>query len=143
MSEAKQIFTDWIVEYLKSKDANIKQIISIKKSEQGVDVVVEGALKSQYILVQPEFKDLSMLDSFKDKHAVIVTANTKKNVEFLITNWDVLTKYPHLSIYFVNPNSATDKRWIIYPATHDRITERRALRKGLESMFLTVEEWKG
>lgn len=143
MKEVKQILTDWIVEYLKSKDANIKQIISIKKNEQGADVVVEGVLKSQYVIVQPEFNDLSNLELLKDKHVVIVTANTKENVEFLIANWDVLVKQPHLCIYFVNPNSATDKRWIIFPATHERITERKALRKGIESLFSTVEEWKG
>ncbi|MEM4247548.1 MAG: hypothetical protein QXR48_02890 [Candidatus Woesearchaeota archaeon] len=142
MKEAKTVLIDWIVEYLKSKDANIKQITAIKKNEQNVDVVVEGSLKSQYIIVQPQFNDVSKLDSLKDKHAIIVTANTKENVEFLITNWDALAKYPHLSIYFVNPNSALDKRWIIFPATHDKITERRALRKGIESMFSTVEEWK-
>ncbi len=142
MTEAKEVLKEWIVNYLKSRDAMTKQITAIRSGSENVDVFVEGLLKSQYVIVQPELNDIGRLDSLKDKHVVLVTANTKKNVEFLIANWDALSKYPHLSIYFVNPHSAIDKRWIIYPATHDRITERRALRKGLESMFSTVEEWK-
>ena len=143
MADARQILTDWIVEYLKSKDAMTKQITSIKNDSENVDVFVEGSLKNQYVIIQPELNDISRLDSLKDKHILLVTTNTKENVEFLITNWDAIAKYQHLCLYFVNPNSSLDKRWIIYPSTHDRITERRALRKGLESMYATVEEWKG
>jgi 2-hydroxy-3-keto-5-methylthiopentenyl-1-phosphate phosphatase len=142
MAGAKEVLKDWIVNYLKSRDAMTKQITSIKNDSESVDVFVEGTLKNQYVIIQPEFNDISQLSSLKDKHVVLVTANTKENVEFLITNWDALAKYQHLCIYFVNPNSSLDKRWIIYPSTHDRITERKALRKGLESMFSTVEEWK-
>jgi hypothetical protein len=142
MAETKAVLVDWIVEYLKSRDAMQRQITAIKKNEQDVDVVVEGSLKNQYVIVQPELSDISKLGLLKDKHAVIVTANTKENVEFLITNWAELAKYPHLSIYFVNPNSSLDTRWVIFPATHDKITERKALRKGLESLYATVEPWK-
>ncbi len=142
MVGAKEILKEWIVNYLKSRDAMTKQITAIKPDSENVDVFVEGSLKNQYVIVQPELNDISKLSLLKDKHVVLVTANTKQNMEFLITNWDALSKYAHLSIYFVNPNSSLDKRWIIYPATHDRITERRALRKGIESMFSTVEEWR-
>ncbi len=142
MAEQKQLFVDWIVEFLKNKDAVVRQITNVRKNAEGVDVVIEGSLKNQFVVVQPVLSDLAKLDALKDKHAVLVTANTKENVEFLISNWNVLAKFPHLCVYFVNPNSSTDKRWVIFPATHDRITERRALRKGLESMYATVEPWK-
>ncbi len=142
MAEQKQLFVDWIVEFLKNKDAVVRQITNVRKNAEGVDVVIEGSLKNQFVVVQPVLSDIAKLDALKDKHAVLVTANTKENVEFLISNWNVLAKFPHLCVYFVNPNSSTDKRWVIFPATHDRITERRALRKGLESMYATVEPWK-
>jgi len=143
MEGEKEILKEWIVEYLKSKDAVTKQITAIKRDSENADVVIEGALKNKYVIVQPEFNDLSKLDFFKEKHVVIVTKNTRENVEFLITHWDVLAKNPHLSIYFVNPESSLDKRWIIFPATHNRITEKKALRKGIESLYATVEPWKG
>ncbi len=142
MAEQKQLFVDWIVEFLKNKDAVVRQITNVRKNAEGVDVVIEGSLKNQFVVVQPVLSDIAKLDALKDKHAVLVTANTKVNVEFLISNWNVLAKFPHLCVYFVNPNSSTDKRWVIFPATHDRITERRALRKGIESMYATVEPWK-
>ncbi len=119
-----------------------KQITAITQDRQDADVVVEGTLKNQYIFVHPELADLSRLDALKDKHVIIVTANTQENVEFLISHWEELVQYPHVCVYFVNPNSSLDKRWVIFPATHDKITERKALRKGLESLFSTVEPWK-
>jgi hypothetical protein len=143
MAEVKDILKDWIVEYVKSKDAMTRQITSIKTNAENVDVFVEGTIKTQFIIVQPELNDLGKLDSLKDKHIVLVTANTKENSEFLIEHWVELIKYPHLCVYFVNPNSSLDKRWIIFPATHDKITERRTLRKGIESLYATVEPWSG
>ena len=142
MAEAKEVLTGWIVEYVKSKDLMTKQITAIKPNEQDADVFVEGTLKSQYIIIQPELGDLNKLAALKDKHVVLVTANTRDNVEYLIAHWAELVQYPHLCVYFVNPHSSMDKRWVIFPATHDKITERSALRKGLESLFSTVEPWK-
>ncbi len=142
MPEAKQVLTNWIVEYVKSRDVMTKQITSIKQDASEADVVIEGTLKSQYIIVQPELDDLGRLQGLKDKHIVLVTANTQDNMNFLVSHWDELVKYQHLSVYFVNPNSSLDKRWIIFPATHDRITERNALRRGLESLYATVEPWR-
>ena len=142
MPEQKQVLVSWIVEYVKSKDLLTKQITAIKTDAPDADVLVEGTLKSQFIIVQPSLGDLARLGTLKDKHIVLVTANTKENFEFLIAHWTEFVQYPHLSVYFVNPNSTMDKRWVIFPATHDQITERKALRKGLESLFLTVEEWK-
>ena len=143
MTEAKAVLKDWIVEYVKSKDAMTRQITSMKTDAENVDVFVEGTIKTQFIIVQPELNDLGKLDSLKDKHIVLVTANTKDNAEFLIGHWAELVKYPHLCVYFVNPNSSMDKRWVIFPATHDKITERRTLRKGIESLYATVEPWSG
>jgi hypothetical protein len=142
MPEQKEVLASWITEYVKSRDVMTRQITAIRQNEQNADVVVEGTVKSQFIIVQPALSDLGRLEALKDKHVVLVTANTKENLDFLIGHWQDFIKYRHLSVYFVNPNSSMDKRWIIFPATHDAITERRALRKGLESLYATVEPWK-
>jgi hypothetical protein len=43
-------------------------------------------------------------------------------------------------MYFVNPESATDKKWMIYPHTHHKISDPSSLKLGLESLFSTVQE---
>ncbi len=141
MPETKELLTSWIVEYVKNRDVMTKQITAVKTDASEADVVVEGTLKNQFIIVQPELNDLSKLSGLKDKHIILVTANTKQNADYLISNWEALVTYQHLSVYFVNPNSSLDKRWVIFPATHDKITERRALRKGIESLYATVDPW--
>lgn len=142
MAEAKEALKAWIIEYSKGKDALTKQITAIKEQEQNADVLIEGSVKNQYVIIQPQLAGLSKLDLLKDKHILLVTANTRENMDFLIKNWTSFIQYPHLCVYFVNPKSSTDKRWIIFPATHEKITERRALKKGIESLFTTVEPWK-
>ncbi len=142
MPEAKEALMEWIIEHVKSKDILTKQITAIKQQEQDADVVVEGVLKHQFIFIQPLLSDLSRLGQLKEKHVILVTANTKDNLEFVIAHWPELVEYPHLCLYFVNPKSALDTRWMLFPAAHDRITEREVLRKGLESLFATVEPWR-
>ena len=46
-----------------------------------------------------------------------------------------------LSVMFVNPESKIDKKWIIYPATHNSICDASSLKTGLESMFAMVDEY--
>jgi hypothetical protein len=142
MPDTRVVLKEWIIEYLKSKDLMTRHITAIKQNEQDADVVIESALKNQLIIVQPQLGDLGRLQALKDKHIVLVTTNTKENMEFLLSNWAEIVQCQHLSVYFVNPNSSLDKRWVIFPATHDRITERNALRKGIESLFATVEPWR-
>lgn len=144
MADIRAVLVQFILDYLKAKDVVAKQIIAVKHNEQGVDAVVEGVLNTRFVLAMPELTDeqLKRLTGFKDRHVVLVTANTQKNLDFLINKWDELVQFPHLSVHFVNPNSNTERRWTVFPATHDRITERSSLRKGLESLFSTVEEWK-
>lgn len=135
----KEELAAWIVDYLKSKDAITKQITAIKQNQPTADVIIEGSLKNQFIIIQPELADFKKLDPLKDKHIVLVTKNTKANMEFLIKNWNEFIKYLHMSVYFINPNSSTDKRWTIFPATHNKIIEKNSLKKGIESLYATVE----
>ena len=70
----------------------------------------------------------------------MVTYNTKEAFDAVIKNWEKLAKFKrHFSIYFVNPFSRTEKRWTIYPMTHDMVTEKAGLKPGLASLFLTVD----
>ena len=48
-------------------------------------------------------------------------------------------KIKYLVVYFVNPFSKIEKKWIIYPSTHNRISDEASLKPGLRAMFDTVE----
>ena len=56
----------------------------------------------------------------------------------MLDNWDKLTKYTSLMLYFVNPFSKLDKKWVINPHVHSKICDDKALRNGLKSMFEMV-----
>jgi hypothetical protein len=142
VKDSRQVLKDWIIGYLKARDAVAKQIVSIAENADGADIVIDCILKKQFVIVQQILSDPCALAAFQDRHIVLVTANTRANLEFLISNWDSFVRFQHLSIYFVNPDSGLEKRWVIYPATHNCLFEKNALRKGLESIFSSVEEWK-
>ncbi len=58
------------------------------------------------------------------------------NTTFVVANWDKLSNLKGLCIYFVNPK--LNEKWLLYPFTHNQITERSALKRGLESLFSMV-----
>ncbi|MCX8146893.1 MAG: hypothetical protein N3D84_00285 [Candidatus Woesearchaeota archaeon] len=70
----------------------------------------------------------------------LVVYNTKENIDFLINNWELFSKFNNnFSIFFVNPFSKTEKRWAIYPMTHDIIAERKNLRQSINVLASNVE----
>jgi hypothetical protein len=56
----------------------------------------------------------------------------------LVDNWDKLIKFPSLTLYFVNPFSKLDKKWLINPYVHSKICDDKSLKTGLKSMFEMV-----
>lgn len=139
---SKQTLKEWVLNYLQSKDIMAKNILSIEHNKDGFDLVVRSKAGDQFILIRPELHDAKELSSAKERKTIVVILNTRKNLEFVITNWDMLAQQPLLCIYFVNPCSETETKWIIYPSTHNRIADRKALKKGLEALFSTVQEIK-
>ncbi len=142
IDKAKEFLADWVTSYLKNRDLMAKSIESIEKGKDGFDVYVKFKDKEQFIFTIPTIGDLTdALSKMQNKEAnyVIVTLNNKSSLKGLINNWDKLVQYRFLSVFFINPSSSTDKRWIIYPYTHDKICEKSALSKGLNAMFEMVE----
>ena len=83
----------------------------------------------------PVIKDIELPDS--SDYSSLVVLNNKENLKKVIEDWSKLTKDPKFRIFFVNP--CVNKRWIIYPYTHNRITEKSALKPGLNALFESVE----
>ena len=92
-------------------------------------------------IVKPVIENVDeILSRFdEERYFGLVVFNTMKNFDVLIKNWDRFILFKHLCIYFVNPFSQLDKRWIIYPYIHNNICEKNALEKGLRAMFEMVE----
>lgn len=140
--KAKQALVDWIKNHLKNRDIMTKGIEDIKDKEQGFDVYVKFKDKEQFIIAVPIIEDLAgILSRLKDKEAyyTIITFNNRNNFKEIVSNWDKLAEFKFLNMFFINPFSNMDTRWIIYPYTHNKICDKDSLEKGLKSMFDMVE----
>lgn len=126
---------------VKNKDLFLKKIIKLTEDVGGFDFVVEYADKKQYFIVRPLLENID--DILKkmgtDGHFAIIVLNKRDNLNMVIKNWSKLIEFKNLCIYFVNPSSSTDKKWVIFPYTHNKICERSSLELGLKSMFEIVE----
>ncbi len=125
---------EWAQIYLKSRDAMQKSINGIENLNG--DFIVHKSAGDIIFLVRPELSDVSEILAKASGSSGLVVLNTKKNVDFVVSNWDKLAKLKGLCIYFVNPT--VNEKWLLYPYTHEQITEKPALKRGLESLFSMV-----
>ncbi len=77
-------------------------------------------------------------EKIKSGSVAIVTLNKSENVDSLFSSWQSLIKNPRLMVFFVNPKSSADQKWVIIPATHELITENSVLKRGLYSLMESV-----
>ena len=122
---------EWMLTYLKSRDAIKQEITGIE--DNGDSFIVRKQNTDTLFLVRPELNSIDEIKQKANGSISLAVHNTKRNVDFVITNWDTLSKFEKLCIYFVNPVS--NEKWMLYPHTHNQITEKIALRKGLEAMY--------
>ncbi|MBU0615780.1 MAG: hypothetical protein KJ601_06825 [Nanoarchaeota archaeon] len=132
MSQAETL-KQWAYHYIQSKDAIFKKIKSIEDTEYGYLIKYQDSDKK--VLIKP------VLDMSNDADSNIYTYNTMDNFYFLLSNWDYFVNLK-AQICFVNPNSFLEKKWLVNPYVHDRICERSALKRGLTSLFQTVDIYK-
>ncbi len=137
-NKIRSFLTKWIVDYVKNRDIIEKKIESIEDKENIVHVKYKD--REQFILVIPYLENFDFLEKFeKQNYYMVVVLNTKENLDQLIKNWARLIGFKFLSVFFVNPWSSLDKKWIIYPYTHNNIADTSSLSTGLKSMFEMVE----
>lgn len=133
--------TEWIIDYVKHKDIYTKSIQAIE--HQGHCVQIKHTTKVHWYVVLPlvDVKKIhDALTAHPNDHVSLVTLNLRQNLALVMDHWKEFVGYERFNIYFVNPFSATDKRWIISPHVHNKICDESALKQGLESIFLTVDE---
>jgi len=140
-NKAHSYLVDWIINFLKNKDLYLRKIELVEKNKEGFDVYVKFKDKEQYFIVEPLIEDVNeVLGKFdSERHFGLVVFNTTGNFDVLVRNWSKFVEFKRLCVYFVNPFSQLDKKWIIYPYTHNHICEKNSLEKGLKAMFEMVE----
>jgi len=129
---------EWVVNFIRSR-------ASFEVEESFVDVVddeivVRKDSGERRFLVRDDL-DESVVEDIKNydkKNVVIVALNKRSNVDWLVGHWKDLICFPLLSFMFVNP--VTFERWVVFPKTHDLITEKASLKKGLISLFENVSK---
>ncbi len=129
---------EWAQIFLKSRDVMQKTISGFENLNG--DFVVHKTTGDVLFMIRPELLNVEEVLQKTSDSSGLVVLNTKKNVDAVIANWDKLAKLKGLCIYFVNPKA--NEKWLLYPYTHDQITEKPALRRGLESLFSMVPSYQ-
>jgi hypothetical protein len=128
---------NWLELYLKNRDIILKKLVSIEKDNNILKANFKDKEQFFYVYLNPNLIDIELIK--KNKFSSLVLLNSEANFSFILTSWSKLISIPNLSIYFVNPLSETDKKWIIFPYTHHQISEEESLAQGLRSLFESVE----
>jgi len=138
--EAKEL-KEWLVHYIKNRDILLKQIDSVNEKDKEWDVVVKTkAGGERYYLIIPELENLDEIaKKLDDKTITLIVLNKKKNLDILIENWSKITHHPKFCIVFANPKSELEKKWLVFPHTHEKVTEKASLTRGLKTLFQTVD----
>jgi len=134
----------WAKTYFLNKDLLIgkKPIIEEKddyilitnEDQSHVIVIVKEKLENIKPIVE-RFTELENLH--KPTKLTLVLYNKKENVQLIVKGWHELIKKPNLSILFVNPKTHT--KWSVNPYIHNKIADKKTLKKGLLSLYTTVE----
>ena len=148
MDKTAQFLFEWAFQFIKNKDVVLRKIVNIEEYINQSYILVEYKDKRMVYFVAPYIKDFDKtweeLQEAKKKtestDSCIITFNNKENFDQIIRKWNLLDKDPKLQVVFTNPFSMTEKRWIVIPYTHSRISEPSALKTGLKTLFSTVDQ---
>src|SRR3989338_8894245 len=124
MNDVSSFLAEWTVSYLKNKDILAKRIESIEKDKNGFNIIVNYSDRINFFVIMPIINDITgLIKKMNDKeaHYSLVTLNNRLNLDFLVKNWNALSEFRNLCIYFVNPFSQLDKKWLVFPYTHSRV----------------------
>jgi hypothetical protein len=138
LSKPTKYLVDWFVRYTKNRDLLFKKISEIR--EEGNKVIIkqkDGSVIHYYVEPFPE--DFDNLAAMPEEQKGLVVYNSKDNFDRMMKAWKKLSETKGLTIYFVNPFSKLDKRWIINPHVHNKISDKASLEMGMNSMFILVD----
>jgi len=128
---------EWAYHYIRNRDIIARSVAEIDKDESGLIV----KYKDNSMMKVLALADLNRLDISEEYSKVsVVTPNSIANIKWIMENWDKVKDHKGLTIYFVNPKSRLDKKWVLHPYTHNKICDSSALRTGIKAMSDMVEK---
>ncbi|NQU78168.1 hypothetical protein HQ545_00195 [Candidatus Woesearchaeota archaeon] len=128
---------EWFARYIKNRDLIIKNIVDIRKLGNKLEIENKDGTIHVY-LAHPWPTDLSKtIKDMKEGEIGIIVYNIKDNFDGLVKGWDELISHDVI-IYFINPFSQLEKKWIIRPKIHSKISDPSTLKQGLMSMYMMV-----
>jgi hypothetical protein len=133
----EEFLIKWARDFFKHKDLIRKDIIEM--IQENNRLIIKFKTKTQITIPFNKLEDFFKEYYDKEEWISIITFNTKDNFDYLIHNWKRFIEYTKLTIYFINPESKTDKKWHLAPKTHSIIADPDSLKQGLESLFSTVD----
>lgn len=140
-NKSHSFLVEWTINFVKNKDIISRKIEKIENGKDGFDLYVKYKDREQYFIIAPNIADIDaiILRLNNNSYFSIVTLNSRGNFNIILKNWHKLISFKFLNIIFANPFSETDKKWIVFPYTHQRICDENYLENGLKSMFGMVE----
>src|SRR3989338_8795172 len=135
MGDAKSLLRQLALDFIRSRDAFFRKIAKIDDSSNNFIVSYKDG-RQQPHLILPNLADASQVLSSlaQDQHVAIVSLNNKANREKLAESWKTLAQYKLLTIYFANPFSQGEKKWVLMPHVHDKICDAASLTTGFNSL---------
>jgi len=134
MDKFEEFLTEWMVLYLRNRNLITRNLLDLKCANNLITAKFKD--KEQLFIIKPFVENFKFVE---EQHLGIVMFNTEDNFRAFLQHWDELAKYKNLSIYFVNPFSQPDKRWVIFPYTHKKVCDDGSVKLGLRSIFETVQ----
>lgn len=138
------LLSEWARTYFLNKDLVMgkKPRIEDKKdyilitNDDGSRIIV--IVKEKLESVKPVIERFSALEKeHKPVKITLVLYNKQENIELIVSGWSELIRKQNLTVMFANPK--TNEKWSINPYIHDRVADRKTLKKGLLSLYSTVE----
>ena len=118
-----------------------KKIKTLEQTATGFDVTEKNGSKKEYIVADTFEEVMNIYTKKQPKHPVIlVTKNTKQNIDTLLTNWKSLAEHKTVHAMFVHPDENT--YWHVCPKTHEFITDKDNIKDSIYKLHSTVTHTK-
>lgn len=126
---------EWTSAYVKYKDSVQRKISEIAedKKEGKLNITFKDGSKGTYICTNL----LSGLDASKLTDEKVSCLNKKENLNWLISNWDILKDKKNIFLFV---NIKKSENWAINPHMHHSVTDKSALKPGLKVLFESIPE---
>jgi hypothetical protein len=105
---------EWTVLYVKHKDVFTRKLE--RYAEESGKLVFHFKDHTMHAYAMDKLE----LPAIKEK-TLVVTLNTQENMDLLVKKWSEFSKFPKLTVVFVNPQK--NEKWFIIPHTHAMISD--------------------